>query len=307
MPVTIPENLPAAEVLKQENIFFMTDERAIHQDIRPLRVAILNLMPNKMRTEEQFLRLLGNTALQVQVTFLTTASYQSKNTPASYLKTFYRTFEEVQDQQFDALIVTGSPVETLEFEDVAYWKELSEILVWAQKHVYSSLFICWAAQAALYHYYGIGKRMLNEKLSGVYQHTIHEKHHPLVRGFDDNFSAPHSRHTAVEEEKVAAHPSLLVLSESEEAGLYLAVSDDGRKVFVTGHSEYDQNTLDDEYIRDLNAELNPKMPVHYYTNDNRDEGINVSWRGHANLLFSNWLNYHVYQSTPYDLSRLAEE
>ncbi|NCC63933.1 MAG: homoserine O-succinyltransferase [Spirochaetia bacterium] len=304
MPVTIPENLPAAEVLKQENIFFMTDERAIHQDIRPLRVAILNLMPNKMRTEEQFLRLLGNTALQVQVTFLTTASYQSKHTPVSYLKTFYRTFDEVKNQQFDALIITGSPVETLEFEEVAYWKELTEILIWAERHVYSSLFICWAAQAALYHYYGIGKHMLKEKLSGVYQHSILEKHHPLLRGFDDYFWAPHSRHTAVEEAKVADHPALLVLSESKEAGLYLASSDDGRKVFVTGHSEYDQNTLDEEYTRDLQAGMHPKPPKHYYHNDCREHGVFVQWRGHANLLFSNWLNYHVYQGTPYDLTEL---
>ncbi|MEA5107327.1 MAG: homoserine O-succinyltransferase [Sphaerochaeta associata] len=302
MPVTIPQDLPAAEVLKQENIFFMTKERAIHQDIRPLQIALLNLMPNKIRTEEQFLRLLGNTALQVELTFLTTATYQSKHTPISYLQTFYQTFEQVRGSHFDALIITGSPVETLAFEEVAYWKELTEILAWADEHVFSSFFVCWAAQAALYHHYGIEKHLLPKKLSGVYSHTVKQKGHPLVRGFDDFFWAPHSRNTAVDETKLSSVQDLIVLSDSEEAGLYLAASKDGRKVFVTGHSEYDELTLHDEYQRDLAAALNPEKPLNYYQGDE----VTVRWRGHAHLLFSNWLNYHVYQSTPYQLDQISK-
>lgn len=302
MPVTIPRDLPAAEVLKQENIFFMTKEQAIHQDIRPLQVALLNLMPNKIRTEQQFLRLLGNTALQVELTFLTTATYQSKHTPRSYLQTFYQTFDQIRDRCFDALIITGSPVETLAFEEVAYWQELTEILSWADEHVYSSFFVCWAAQAALYHHYGIGKILLPKKLSGVYSHTVRQKNHPLVRGFDDRFWAPHSRNTAVDESRLSLEHDLVVLSDSEEAGLYLVVSQDGRKVFVTGHSEYDELTLHDEYQRDLAAGLSLEQPSHYY----QGEEVQVRWRGHAHLLFSNWLNYHVYQSTPYQLEQLSK-
>ncbi len=302
MPVTIPRDLPAAEVLKQENIFFMTKEQAIHQDIRPLQVALLNLMPNKIRTEQQFLRLLGNTALQVEMTFLTTATYQSKHTPRSYLQTFYQTFDQIRDRCFDALIITGSPVETLAFEEVVYWQELTEILSWADEHVYSSFFVCWAAQAALYHHYGIGKILLPKKLSGVYSHTVRQKNHPLVRGFDDRFWAPHSRNTAVDESRLSLEHDLVVLSDSEEAGLYLAVSQDGRKVFVTGHSEYDELTLHDEYQRDLAAGLSLEQPSHYY----QGEEVQVRWRGHAHLLFSNWLNYHVYQSTPYQLEQLSK-
>ncbi len=302
MPVTIPRDLPAAEVLKQENIFFMTKEQAIHQDIRPLQVVLLNLMPNKIRTEQQFLRLLGNTALQVELTFLTTATYQSKHTPRSYLQTFYQTFDQIRDRCFDALIITGSPVETLAFEEVAYWQELTEIFSWADEHVYSSFFVCWAAQAALYHHYGIGKILLPKKLSGVYSHTVRQKNHPLVRGFDDRFWAPHSRNTAVDESRLSLEHDLVVLSDSEEAGLYLVVSQDGRKVFVTGHSEYDELTLHDEYQRDLAAGLSLEQPSHYY----QGEEVQVRWRGHAHLLFSNWLNYHVYQSTPYQLEQLSK-
>ena len=304
MPVTIPKDLPAAEVLKQENIFFMTAERAIHQDIRPLKVAILNLMPNKMRTEEQFLRLLGNTALQVEITFLTTASYKSKHTPSSYLKAFYQTFDHVKEEHFDALIITGSPVETLAFEEVAYWQELETILRWADKHVFASLFVCWAAQAALYHYYGIGKQVLDQKLSGIYRHTVLERNHPLVRGFDDQFWAPHSRHTTLDEESLAKHKDLQILATSEEAGVYLAASQNGRQVYVTGHSEYDERTLLDEYTRDRKAGLDAQLPVNYVKGDDPTGEIQVTWRGHANLLFSNWLNYHVYQNTPYHLEEL---
>lgn len=302
MPVTIPKDLPAALVLKQENIFFMTKERAIHQDIRPLQVALLNLMPNKSRTEEQFLRLLGNTALQVELTFLTTATYQSKNTPVSYLQTFYQTFDQVRDRHFDALIITGSPVETLAFEEVAYWQELTSILSWADLHVYASFFVCWAAQAALYHYYGIGKHQLPKKLSGVYSHSVRKKGTPLVRGFDDVFWAPHSRHTALDEASLYAHKDLQVLADSKEAGVYVAASKDGRKTFVTGHSEYDELTLHDEYQRDLAAGMNPQIPVNYYENGE----VAVRWRSHAHLLFSNWLNYQVYQNTPYQLEEISK-
>lgn len=291
--------------MKEENIFFMTSERAIHQDIRPLQIAILNLMPNKRKTEEQFLRLLGNTALQVEVTFLTTASYESKNTPRSYLKTFYKTFDEIKEDRFDALIVTGSPVETLEFENVAYWNELEKILDWAEEHVYSSLFVCWAAQAALYHHYGIGKQLLPSKLFGVYQHTVLDTKHPLVRGFDDHFRAPHSRHTAIAEAKVKKNTHLKVLCESNEAGVFLIASKDGRKVFITGHSEYDKQTLHDEYQRDLKAGKPISKPVGYYQQDDESLPVEMSWRGHANLLFTNWLNYHVYQGTPYHLEELS--
>jgi homoserine O-succinyltransferase len=304
MPVTIPKDLPAAEVLKQENIFFMTAERAIHQDIRPLKVAILNLMPNKMRTEEQFLRLLGNTALQVEITFLTTASYKSKHTPSSYLKAFYQTFAHVKEEHFDALIITGSPVETLAFEEVAYWQELETILSWADKHVFASLFVCWAAQAALYHYHGIGKQVLDQKLSGIYRHSVLERNHPLVRGFDDVFWAPHSRHTTLDEARLAKHKEIQILATSKEAGVYLAASQNGRQVFVTGHSEYDERTLLDEYTRDIAAGADVQLPVNYFQGDDPEQEILVTWRGHANLLFNNWLNYHVYQNTPYHLEEL---
>lgn len=301
MPVTIPHNLPAGQVLKDENIFFMTHDRAIHQDIRPLQIAILNLMPNKQRTEVQLLRLLGNTPLQVEITFLTTATYQSKHTEISYLETFYQTFEDIKEKQFDGMIITGSPVETYAFEDVAYWQELSEILDWAEENVFSSFFICWAAQAALYHHYKIGKQLLPAKLSGIYQHRVLDRTHPLVRGFDPSFQAPHSRHTRVDEQKVWQESSLQVLADSTVAGIYLAASKDGRQVYATGHSEYDADTLNAEYQRDWEAGLNPDVPVNYYPSDDPTKPPAVTWRAHANLLFSNWLNYHVYQNTPYRL------
>ncbi len=300
MPVTIAEGLAAIETLKSENIFFMTAERAAHQDIRPLQIAILNLMPDKGRTEEQFLRLLANTALQVEVTFLTTASYQSKHTAQAYLKGVYKTFADVEDLHYDGLIITGSPVEQMPFEAVAYWEELVQILDWAKRRVYSSLFVCWAAQAALYHYHAIAKHPLDEKLSGIYVHEVIAKDHTLVRGFDDCFLAPHSRHTAIDERAFEQHPNLVVIARSDEAGLYLGSSGDGRMIYVTGHSEYDRLTLDNEYRRDLGRGLNPKKPVNYY----QDGRVSVSWRSHANLLFANWLNYHVYQATPYHLDQI---
>ena len=304
MPVTIQTGLPAEETLQRENIFYMNKERAASQDIRPLQVVILNLMPEKPVTETQLIRLLGNTPLQVEVTFLSTASYQSKNTKVSYLKSFYQHFEDIQDRKFDALIVTGSPVEKLRFEEVQYWDELTSILDWAEDNVFSSLFICWGAQAALYHYYKIQKRPLTKKLSGVFSHTVVTPTETLVRGFDDVFLAPHSRHTTLCGQDVQQVPSLKILSTSEEAGIYLVASKDERQVFITGHAEYDALTLDTEYKRDQKAGLSPEKPLNYYPNDNEGRIPPLSWRSHANILFSNWLNYYVYQKTPYALEDL---
>ena len=304
MPVTIQAGLPAEETLQRENVFYMNKERAASQDIRPLQVVILNLMPQKSVTETQLIRLLGNSPLQVEVTFLSTASYQSKNTKVSYLKSFYQHFEDIQDKKFDALIVTGSPVEKLRFEEVQYWEELTTILDWAEQDVYSSLFVCWGAQAALYHYHKIEKRPLEKKLSGVFAHTVVTSTETLVRGFDETFLAPHSRHTTVSGRDVEQVPSLKILSTSEEAGVYLVASKDERQVFITGHAEYDALTLDTEYKRDLNAGLSPEKPLHYYPGDNEGRMPPLSWRSHASLLSSNWLNYYVYQKTPYALEDL---
>jgi len=304
MPVTIQTGLPAEETLQQENIFYMNKDRAASQDIRPLQVVILNLMPQKAVTETQFIRLLGNTPLQVEVTFLSTASYQPKNTKVSYLKSFYQHFDDIKEQKFDALIVTGSPVEKLHFEEVQYWDELTGIFDWAEKNVYSSLFVCWGAQAALYHYYKIQKHPLQKKLTGVFNHTVVSPTETLVRGFDDTFLAPHSRHTTVHGRDVQQVGSLKILSTSEEAGVYLVASKDERQVFITGHAEYDALTLDGEYKRDLKAGLMPEKPTNYYPKDNEGRMPPVSWRSHANLLFSNWLNYYVYQKTPYALEDL---
>jgi len=301
MPVTIQTGLPAEETLLQENIFFMNKERASSQDIRPLQIVILNLMPQKSVTETQLIRLLGNTPLQVEVTFLSTKSYQPKNTTVSYLKSFYQHFEDVRERKFDALIVTGSPVEKLRFEEVQYWEELTTILDWAEQNVYSSLFVCWGAQAALYHYYKVEKRPLEKKLSGVYTHTVLTPTETLVRGFDDTFLAPHSRHTTVYGRDVQQVGALKILSTSEEAGVYLVASKDERQVFITGHAEYDALTLDAEYKRDQEAGLMPEKPENYYPGGNEGRKPSVTWRSHANLLFSNWLNYFVYQKTPYAL------
>ncbi|MDD4574041.1 MAG: homoserine O-succinyltransferase [Sphaerochaeta sp.] len=304
MPVTIQTGLPAEEILQRENIFYMNKDRAASQDIRPLQVVILNLMPQKAVTETQFIRLLGNTPLQVEVTFLSTASYQPKNTKVSYLKSFYQHFEDIKEQKFDALIVTGSPVEKLHFEEVQYWDELTCIFDWAEENVYSSLFVCWGAQAALYHYYKIQKHPLQKKLTGVFNHTVVSPTETLVRGFDDTFLAPHSRHTTIHGRDVQQVGSLKILSTSEEAGVYLVASKDERQVFITGHAEYDALTLDGEYKRDLKAGLMPEKPTNYYPGDNEGRMPPVSWRSHANLLFSNWLNYYVYQKTPYALEDL---
>ena len=304
MPVKIPDALPAAKTLAEENIFVMAQERSIHQDIRPLRIAILNLMPTKERTETQLLRLIGNTPLQVEVTLLRTATYEGKHTAQEHLAAFYCTFSEVASKRFDGLIITGAPVEQIEFVQVRYWAELLQVMEWADMHVFSTLFICWAAQAAMYHYYSIEKYSLPHKMFGVFEHRVCSPRSKLVRGFDDTFHIPVSRHTEIRERDVAACPLLEVLAVSEESGVGLVQSTDGRRVFATGHSEYDAMTLDGEYWRDVEQGIGTAVPKHYYPGDDPGEEPVVRWRSHANLLFSNWLNYYVYQETPYDLTKL---
>ena len=302
MPIKIPDQLPAKEILKNENIFIMDEDRAIHQDIRPLRIAILNLMPTKISTETQLLRLLGNTALQVEVTLVRTSTYQSKNTPEEHLLTFYQTFDQVKEEKFDALIITGAPVENLAFEQVDYWDELVTIMDWGLSHVFSLFYICWGAQAALYHQFGIPKNPLPAKQFGVFPHRVLEPNIKLLRGFDDVFYAPHSRHTEIRRIDIEKAPELKILAESDEAGVYIMATTDGRQVFVTGHSEYDPLTLKKEYDRDVAAHLPISIPVNYYPGDDPNQTPLVRWRGHANLLFANWINYYVYQETPYNLT-----
>lgn len=304
MPIKIPDQLPAKEILKGENIFVMDEFRAVHQDIRPLQIAILNLMPTKIATETQLLRLLGNTALQVEVTLLRTSTYQSKNTPEEHLLNFYETFDQVKDRKFDALIITGAPVEHLEFEQVDYWEELKTIMDWGMENVFSLFYICWGAQAALYHHYGVPKYPLPAKQFGVFAHHITKSNVQLLRGFDDIFYAPHSRHTEIRRADIEKVIGLDILVESDEAGVYVVGSQDGRQVFVTGHSEYDPLTLKKEYDRDVAANLPIEVPVNYFPNNDPTQPPLVRWRGHANLLFANWINYYVYQETPYDLSVL---
>lgn len=303
MPIKIPDQLPAKEILKNENIFIMDEDRAVHQDIRPLQIAILNLMPTKITTETQLLRLLGNTSLQVEVTLVRTSSYQSKNTPEEHLLNFYQTFDQIKNKKFDALVITGAPVEHLPFEEVDYWEELKTIMDWGFEHVFSQFFICWGAQAALYHQFGIPKYPLPAKQFGVFPHRVVEKNVKLLRGFDDVFYAPHSRHTEIHREDIEKIPSLKILAESNEAGVYIVASQDGRQVFVTGHSEYDPLTLKKEYDRDVTAGLPIAVPVNYYPDDDPARLPVVRWRGHAHLLFANWINYYVYQETPYDLNQ----
>ncbi len=304
MPIKIPGALPAFGILENENIFVMTEKRASSQDIRPLKIALLNLMPTKIVTETQLLRLLSNSPLQVELTLMKTASYTPKNTPEEHLTSFYREFDEVSSERFDGLIVTGAPVEDMRYEDVAYWEEITKIFDWSKTNVYSTLFICWGALAALYHFYGIPKILLPQKLSGVYKHRVILPSHPLVRGFDEVFFAPHSRHAAVSPEDVRSAEGLDVLADSSEAGIYLASSHDMRQIFVTGHPEYDADTLKNEYLRDLSRGLSPALPVNYFPYDNPENRPKNLWKGHANLLYSNWLNYFVYQRTPFDLSEL---
>jgi homoserine O-succinyltransferase/O-acetyltransferase len=304
MPVKIPTTLPARATLQRENIFIMDEERAIHQDIRPLRVAILNLMPTKIATETQLLRLLSNSALQVEVTLLHTATHESRNTDAEHLLNHYLTFRDVEPEKFDGLIITGAPVEQMPFRDVEYWDELTGIMHWAETNIESTLYICWGAQAGLYHRYGIPKYDLPHKMFGVYEHRVLAQTESLLRGFDDIFLAPHSRHTEIRRRDVEQVDQLNILAESDEAGLYLLGTKDGRHIFVTGHSEYDPLTLKGEYDRDVNKGLPIHVPKNYYPDDNPAQTPRVRWRGHANLLFSNWLNYYVYQVTPYDVNKI---
>ena len=301
MPIKIQRNLPVRGILERENIFVMDEFRAVHQDIRPIEILILNLMPLKEDTELQLLRSLSNTPLQVDVTFMTVESHVSKNTSKSHLNKFYLNFSDVKDQKYDGMIITGAPIEQLEFEDVDYWDEMVRILNWTEHHVTSTIFLCWAAQAALHHFYGLSKKPLKEKMFGLFWHRVMNRKIPLVRGFDDAFLAPHSRHTEVPIEEIHACKQLIVLAESDEAGLFLAMAEDGRKIFVMGHPEYDRVTLDTEYHRDLSKNLPIKVPENYYKDDDPDNRPLLMWRAHANNLYTNWLNYYVYQSTPYDL------
>ncbi|QEK11642.1 homoserine O-succinyltransferase [Crassaminicella thermophila] len=302
MPVIIPESLPATETLLNENIFVMNEVRALHQDIRPLKIAILNLMPTKIETETQLLRLIGNTPLQVEIVLLRSEIYKSKNISEEHLSTFYKKFTDIKDKKFDGMIITGAPVEQLSFDEVAYWEELKEIMDYAKRNVTSTLFICWGAQAGLYYYYGIPKYELKEKVFGVFSHKINNKKSKLLRGFDDVFYAPHSRHTEIRKKDIENISELEILSESEEVGVYIAATRDGRQIFVTGHSEYDPYTLKKEYERDVEKKLPIAIPKNYFTDNDPSKEPIVRWRGHANLLFSNWLNYYVYQETPYDIN-----
>ncbi len=304
MPIKIPNNLPAVKTLNEENIFVMDENRAIKQDIRPLKILLLNLMPKKIETETQLSRLLGNTPLQVDLELIHSKSHQSKNTPPEHLLAFYKTFDDVKNNNYDGMIITGAPVENLEFEDVDYWQELCEIMKWSKTHVYSTLHICWGAQAGLYYHYGIKKYGLSEKLFGVFEHVIENKRSILFRGYDDIFYAPHSRHTTISREEVENVKELRILSSSKDAGVYAIATDGGRQIFITGHPEYDANTLANEYFRDLRENKPIKIPKNYFPNDDIEKAPIVSWRSHANLLYSNWLNYYVYQSTPYDLSQI---
>jgi len=304
MPVKIPDNLPAMQTLTNENIFVMSESRAVTQDIRPLRIAILNLMPTKIITETQILRLIGNTPIQVEVTLLHPETHISKNTPQEHLTAFYKTFRDVRNEKFDGMIITGAPVEHLPFEEVTYWEELKEIMEWTKHNVTSTFHICWGAQAGLYYHYNIPKYPLKAKMFGVFEHTVTKPNVMLLRGFDDVFYVPHSRHTEVRRSDIEKVETLEILSESKEAGVYIVASKDNRQIFVTGHSEYDPLTLKSEYDRDVQKGLDIQLPKNYYPQDDPTKHPIVRWRGHANLLFANWLNYYVYQETPYDLNQI---
>ena len=307
MPIRIPNDLPAAETLLQENIFVMPQDRAMTQDIRPLEIALVNLMPTKIATETQLSRMLGNTPLQVNLTLVQMKSHESKNTSQDHILSFYKTFDEICHRKFDGLVITGAPVEHLEFEDVDYWDELCRIMEWSKKNVHSTFHICWAAQAGLYYHYGIRKHPLPEKLFGVYPHTKDYKRAILLRGFDDIFYAPHSRHTTVLREDIEKVPELEIIASSEEAGVYAVKTKAGKQIFITGHPEYDPDTLKKEYLRDKNLGLPISIPKNYFPNDDDTREPVVRWRSHGNLLYSNWLNYFVYQTTPYDIMEIGEE
>lgn len=307
MPIQIPNDLPAAGTLQQENIFVMPADRAESQDIRPLEIVLLNLMPTKIATETQFSRLLGNTPLQVKLELMHTTTHISKNTSQEHLLNFYKSFDELKDRKFDGMVITGAPVENMPFEDVDYWPELCRIMEWSKTNVHSTIHICWGAQAGLYYHYGIQKRDLPEKLFGVFAHKADYKRSILMRGFDDEFWAPHSRHTTVFREDIEKVPELKILASSEKAGVYAVANKGGRQIFITGHSEYDPDTLEKEYLRDKNQGLPINVPENYYPNDDDTCAPVVRWRSHGNLLFSNWLNYFVYQTTPYDLKKIGND
>ena len=306
MPIRIPDELPATKTLREENIFVITENRAVTQDIRPLEIVILNLMPTKIVTETQLARLLGNTPIQVQMELIKTDTHKSKNTSEEHMLAFYKTFEDIKDRSFDGMVITGAPVEQMPFENVEYWEELCGIMEWSKTHVTSTLHICWGAQAGLYYHYGIKKYPLEKKLFGVFEHTVEYKRSILFRGFDDTFMVPHSRHTTCRREEIESCPQLKILASSDEAGVYAVIADHGKHIFITGHSEYDARTLELEYLRDKNAGLPIAVPKNYYPNDDDSKPPIVSWRSSANLLFSNWLNYFVYQTTPYDIKNICD-
>lgn len=305
MPLNIPVTLPAVEALREENIFVMDSERASTQEIRPLKIVILNLMPIKITTETDLIRLLSNSPLQIELDFLQLCSHTSRNTPIEHMMTFYKKFDEISKSNYDGMIITGAPVEHLNFEDVDYWPEMVKIMDWAKRHVTSTIFICWAAQAGLYHYYGIPKYLMEQKVFGVFEHHCHEPQNPIFRGFDDVFFVPHSRHTEVRAEDINKNPELTILSESPESGVYMVMARNGREFFITGHSEYSRMTLDGEYKRDLAKGMEINIPQNYYPEDNPENEPIVRWRSHANLLITNWLNYFVYQETPYNLDDIV--
>lgn len=304
MPLNIPSTLPAVEALLKENIFVMDSERASTQEIRPLKILILNLMPIKISTETDLIRLLSNSPLQIEIDFMHMESHTSKNTPIEHLMTFYKTFDEIKNSKYDGMIVTGAPVEQMEFEEVTYWAEITQIFDWAKTHITSTFFICWAAQAGLHYYYGIPKYPLSQKMFGIFEHVNFDKLNPIFRGFDDVFYVPHSRHTEVRAEDIRNNPELTLLSESSESGVYMVMARNGREFFITGHSEYSPFTLDTEYKRDIAKGLLINIPQNYYKDNNPNNEPMVRWRSHANLLFTNWLNYFVYQETPYDLANI---
>ena len=308
MPIKVSDSLPAIEILNNENIFVITETRAMTQDIRPLEIAVLNLMPTKVETETQLLRVLGNTPLQINVQFIHTKTHVSKNTSKSHIETFYKTFDDIKDSKFDGLIITGAPVETLAFENVDYWDELCRIMEWSKENVTSTFHICWGAQAALYYHYGVPKHELHEKVFGVFKHKVpaEKKHKILLRGFDDIFYAPHSRHTCVEKSDIEKVPALEILAESDDAGVYIITDKNERRFFITGHSEYDADTLQKEYLRDVEKGLDINIPQNYFPDDDPTKEPIVRWRSHANLLYSNWLNYFVYQTTPYDIKTITK-
>lgn len=304
MPIIIPNELPAFDTLQGENIFAMSKARAVAQDIRPLKILVVNLMPTKISTETQLARVLANSPLQVELTLLCMDTHESKNTDKNHLDAFYSTFDEIKSQRFDGMILTGAPIETLPFEEVDYWKELCEIMEFSKTNVYSTIHICWGAQAALYYHFGINKHQVDKKVFGVFEHKVVRQYNPLMRGFDEVFYAPHSRHTSIKKNDILAEPALRILAESEEVGVHIIATENGRQIYVLGHQEYDKETLATEYFRDVNKGIDINIPNNYFKDDDPEKEILFRWRGHASLLFSNWLNYYVYQETPFDLDSL---